>query len=158
MSLGGGFFSTINDAITAATTRGVTVVVAAGNENQDAANVSPASCPDAITVGAINGFDKKTEWSNWGTGLDVFAPGDEIQSAWPGESGNETNSLSGTSMASPHVAGLVAYFMQVYGPHTPAQVKQRIDDFATPDMVKEAGEGSPNRIAFNGNGNELRQA
>ncbi|KAK0731010.1 peptidase S8/S53 domain-containing protein, partial [Lasiosphaeris hirsuta] len=157
MSIGGGFYSTVNDAVTAATDRGVTVVVAAGNENQDAADTSPASCPDAITVGAINGFDQRAAWSNWGPTLDVFAPGDDILSAWPGESGNETTSLSGTSMASPHVSGLVAYLMQVHGPHTPAQMKQRIENFATQDMVQDAGEGSPNRIAFNGNGDQLSQ-
>ena len=109
MSLGGGKSQAINDAVSAAVKNGLTLVVAAGNENQDACNVSPASTPEAITVGAVDKTDNLASFSNWGQCVDINAPGVGITSAWKG-SVDATNTISGTSMASPHVAGVVALY------------------------------------------------
>ncbi|KAK3934197.1 peptidase S8/S53 domain-containing protein [Diplogelasinospora grovesii] len=156
MSLGGDRYDVIDDAVSAAVRRGLTVVVAAGNENQNVSNVSPAACPEAIAVGATDQNDNKPWWSNWGPDLDVFAPGDGILSSWFATD-EATLTLSGTSMASPHVAGLCAYFMEVYGPHTPAQMRQRVVGYATQGRVQNAGQGSPNMLVFNGNALEYGQ-
>jgi subtilisin family serine protease len=95
MSLGGPFFQTLNSAILAAVDANITVVVAAGNSNSDVAGFSPASASSAITVGAIDNYDKRASFSNFGAGVDIFAPGVGINSAWLG---NTTRMLSGTSM------------------------------------------------------------
>jgi serine protease len=108
MSLGGGFSSSLNNAVANAVAAGVTMVVAAGNDNQDACNYSPASEPSAITVGSTTSTDARSSFSNKGAQcLDVFAPGSGITAAWIG-SNTATNTISGTSMASPHVAGIAA--------------------------------------------------
>lgn len=150
MSLGGGKFQPIDDAVTAAVDAGLTVVVAAGNTGEVVSGVSPAGNPDAITVGAIYEDDSRAEWSNYGVGLDIFAPGMSIKSAWI-DSDTATREESGTSMACPHVAGLVAYLMQQYGPHTPAEMRDRVNDLATKGKVQGPGDGSANAIAYNGN-------
>lgn len=97
MSLGGGYSAAVNNAVKSAYTNGVTVVVAAGNDDEDASNSSPASEPTAITVGAIDSTDTRASFSNFGTILDVFAPGVNTLSAWIG-SNSATKSISGTSM------------------------------------------------------------
>ena len=109
MSLGGGKSQAINDAIAAAVKNGLILVVAAGNENQDACNVSPASAPEALTIAATDKNDNLASFSNWGKCVDLAAPGVAITSAWKG-SNTATNTISGTSMASPHVAGVVALY------------------------------------------------
>ncbi|EAQ83682.1 hypothetical protein CHGG_10086 [Chaetomium globosum CBS 148.51] len=110
LSVAGTYTQSVNDAIKIATDAGITVVAAAGNKNDDVANWSPGSAPTAITVGAIDEDDRRGEFSNWGPGVDIFAPGVSINSAY--NTGDyETAWLSGTSMATPHVAGLAAYFM-----------------------------------------------
>ena len=151
MSLGGSFSSALNSAVQSTISAGVTVVVAAGNENQNAANVSPASAPNAITVGATDINDARASFSNFGAVLDVFAPGVSILSAWMG-SNTATNTISGTSMACPHVAGLAAYLIALEGLSTPAAVASRIKALALTGKVTSPGTSSPNLLAYNGNG------
>ncbi|KAK2039037.1 subtilase [Colletotrichum somersetense] len=151
MSLGGSASSTWTTAINAAYNSGVTTVVAAGNEAQNAANVSPANAPNAITVGAITSTWAIASYSNYGTSLDVFAPGSSILSTWIGSS-TATNTISGTSMASPHVAGLVNYLQSVEGVATPAAIVARIKALATSGKVTGSLRSSPNLVAYNGAG------
>ncbi|CAD6456269.1 d8f3fb16-a9a2-4889-868b-a7b6ea0050cf [Sclerotinia trifoliorum] len=151
MSLGGGFSSSLNSAVASTIASGVTVVVAAGNDNANAANTSPASTPDAITVGAIDTTDARASFSNYGSVLDVFAPGVNVLSSWIGST-SATNTISGTSMATPHVAGLAAYLIALEGLSTPAAVAARIKTLATSGSITNAGSGSPNLIAYNGDG------
>lgn len=115
MSLGGGRSRAMDYASNNAVRAGMHVVVAAGNDNRDACEESPAGAELVITVGASTIDDRKAEFSNWGPCVDVFAPGEGVISTWKG-SAYATIVLSGTSMASPHVAGLVAYFLSIY-PH-----------------------------------------
>jgi subtilisin family serine protease len=107
LSLGGGASAALDAAIAGAVSKGVNVVVAAGNNNADACNYSPSRAPSAITVGATTSSDARASYSNYGSCLDIFAPGSSISSAW-NTSDVATNTISGTSMASPHVAGVVA--------------------------------------------------
>jgi oryzin len=151
MSLGGGFSTTFNNAVNNAVSRGVTVVVAAGNSNANAANYSPASAASAITVGSITSTDARSSFSNYGSVLDVFAPGSSIISTWIG-SNTATNTISGTSMAAPHVAGLVAYFQALEGLTSPSSIANRIISLSTTGKVTNAGTGSPNRIVYNNSG------
>ncbi|RDW76078.1 subtilisin-like serine protease PR1A-like protein [Coleophoma crateriformis] len=151
MSLGGAYSSAVNSAVTSTVSAGVTVVVAAGNNNANAANYSPASAASAITVGAIDQNDARASFSNYGSVLDVFAPGVSVLSAWIGST-TATNTISGTSMATPHVAGLAAYLIALEGLSSPAAVVARITALATSGAITSAGSGSPNLIAYNGNG------
>ncbi|KAH7360896.1 putative subtilisin-like protease [Rhexocercosporidium sp. MPI-PUGE-AT-0058] len=153
MSIGGSKSAALNSAVAALTRAGVTVVVAAGNENQDAANVSPASAPSAITVGAIDANDAKASFSNFGADVDIFAPGVKVQSV--GITSNTASAvLSGTSMASPHVAGLAAYLMSLEKITDPAAVVARMKALAqsTGASVTGANSQTTKLIANNGNG------
>ncbi|PVH76938.1 putative subtilisin-like protease [Cadophora sp. DSE1049] len=153
MSIGGSKSAALNSAVAALTRAGVTVVVAAGNENQDAANVSPASAPSAITVGAIDANDAKASFSNFGANVDIFAPGVKVQSV--GITSNTASAvLSGTSMASPHVAGLAAYLMALENITAPADVVARMKALAqsTGADVTGANGQTTKLIAYNGNG------
>ena len=150
MSLGGSVSSSLNSAIRSTIAKGVTVVVAAGNDAEDASNHSPASEPLAITVGAIDTNDNRASWSNYGSVVDVFAAGVNILSSWIGST-SATNTISGTSMATPHVAGLAAYLIALEGLTTPAAVQARIKALATSGKVIDP-KGSSNLIAYNGNG------
>lgn len=149
MSLGGGVSQAFNRAVDAATASGVLSVVAAGNEAQDAANFSPASAASALTVGSIDSEWRQSIFSNFGSVLDVYAPGTDILSAWIG-SDTATNTISGTSMATPHVAGLALYLMAYEGLTTPTAVVARIKALATTGKITSISRGSPNLIAFNG--------
>ncbi|GKT43010.1 alkaline proteinase [Colletotrichum spaethianum] len=151
MSLGGPSSTAWTTAINSAYTAGVTTVVAAGNEAQNAANVSPANAANAITVGAITSTWAIASYSNYGTVLDIFAPGSSILSTWIGST-TATNTISGTSMASPHVAGLVNYLQSVEGLATPASIVARIKALGTPNKITGTLNGSPNLIAYNGAG------
>ncbi|KAJ4483794.1 peptidase S8/S53 domain-containing protein [Lentinula aciculospora] len=111
MSLGGGKSPTLDSVVNKATEGGLHFAVAAGNENRDACNSSPAAAEKAITVGASTISDERAYFSNFGKCVDIFAPGLNIKSTWPN---NQTNSISGTSMASPHTAGLLAYLLSIY--------------------------------------------
>ena len=145
MSLGGGASVALDAAVGAAVTAGVTVVVAAGNSNDNACNYSPARAPTAITVGATTSSDSRASFSNLGSCVDVFAPGSSITSAWH-TSNTATNTISGTSMASPHVAGVAAQVLQLKPTATPAAVTQAIVSTASTNKVINPGSSSPNRL------------
>lgn len=146
MSLGGGFFPPINDAVEAASAAGVTVVVAAGGSDDDACNYSPASAKSAITVAATDDTDRRAWFSNWGQCVDIFAPGVDITSAWITDD-KSTNTISGTSMASPHVAGAAARYLQSRPAATPAQVSAALVAASTKNVVADP-KGSPNNLLY----------
>eukprot|EP01119_Soliformovum_irregulare_P011825 TRINITY_DN2_c0_g4_i1.p1 TRINITY_DN2_c0_g4~~TRINITY_DN2_c0_g4_i1.p1 ORF type:complete len:405 (+),score=124.00 TRINITY_DN2_c0_g4_i1:60-1274(+) len=162
MSLGGGKTAALNLAVAAAVKSGVVMVVAAGNENQNACNVSPASEPLAITVGAttvtnnggVTQSDQRASFSNFGTCVDIFAPGQLITSAWIGKT-TATSTISGTSMASPHVAGVAALFLQANPDVEAADVSAQLVAVATPNVINLACRStdtvcraSPNVLAY----------
>jgi subtilisin family serine protease len=147
MSLGGGASTAVDDAVNRMHNRSVTVVVAAGNENQNACNVSPSRAPNAITVGSTTSTDARSSFSNYGSCVDVFAPGSNITSAWYSGT-SATNTISGTSMASPHVAGVAALYLQGNTSALPSAVANAIITTATTGKVTSAGTGSPNRLVY----------
>jgi subtilisin family serine protease len=148
MSLGGSASSTLDDAVEKAVSAGVTFAVAAGNDNSDACEDSPARAPSAITVGAATDRDSRdTSYSNYGSCLDVFAPGTDITSSWM-DSDTATNTISGTSMASPHVAGVAALYLGSNPSASPAAVASAITSSATPDVLQSPGSGSPNLLVY----------
>ncbi|KAI5917238.1 peptidase S8/S53 domain-containing protein [Camillea tinctor] len=151
LSLGGGFSSAFNNAVNSAYSAGVLSVIAAGNEAQDAANVSPASAANAITVGAIDSSWRVASYSNYGSVLDIHAPGSAVLSAWIG-SNSATNTISGTSMATPHVTGLALYLISLEGLSTPAAVTSRIKALATSGRLTGVRSGTINSVLYNGNG------
>ncbi len=144
MSLGGAASDALDASIRNLVASGVTVVVAAGNENQNACNVSPAREPKAITVGATTVGDARASFSNFGTCVDLFGPGVDITSAWI-DTDQTINTISGTSMASPHVAGVAALFLSANPDATPAQVAASILASATANKVTDP-QGSPNLL------------
>jgi subtilisin family serine protease len=132
----------------------VTYGVAAGNGNffgiaQSACNSSPADVPNAITVSATDNTDTKASWANYGTCVDIFGPGVGITSAWY-TSPTATNTISGTSMATPHVVGAAALYLQANPGATPAQVTSALTGNASPNVVKSGGSGSPNLLLYTG--------
>lgn len=151
MSLGGSYSAAVNSAVNNAVAAGITFAVAAGNDNANAANYSPASAASALTVGAITSARARASYSNYGSALDIFAPGSSITSTWIG-SNSATNTISGTSMASPHVAGVAAYLIGYEGLSSPSAVRSRLLALAGSGLVTSAGTGSPNYLLYNGNG------
>ncbi|HZN20020.1 MAG TPA: S8 family serine peptidase, partial [Micromonosporaceae bacterium] len=151
MSLGGPADTATDNAVTNSINDGVTYALAAGNSNADACTSSPARTPAAITVGATQNNDARASFSNWGTCLDIFAPGVNITSAWH-SSDTATNTISGTSMASPHTAGVAALVVAQNPSFTPQQVRDNMVNNATPNVVTSPGTGSPNRLLFVVNG------
>ncbi|MEV6965300.1 S8 family peptidase [Hamadaea sp. NPDC051192] len=147
MSLGGGASTTLDNAVAASITSGVTYAIAAGNNGLNACNYSPARVSTAITVGATSSTDAKASWSNYGSCLDIFAPGVSITSSWY-SSTTATNTISGTSMATPHVAGAAALILANNTAYTPSQVAAALIANATTGVVTSAGTNSPNRLLF----------
>ncbi len=145
MSLGGGASSATDSAVQRMTNAGITTVVAAGNDNSNACNYSPARAASAITVGSTTSSDSRSSFSNYGNCLDIYAPGSSITSAW---SNGGTNTISGTSMASPHVAGVAALYLAENPNASVSQVTQAITDAATPNKVSDAKSGSPNLLLY----------
>ena len=145
MSLGGGANSTVDAAVTAVHDAGLTVAVAAGNSSTDACTASPARTPAALTVGATTSTDARASYSNFGTCLDLFAPGSSITSTWIGST-TATRTISGTSMASPHVAGAAAVLLSLEPTLTPAAVATRLVGAATVGVVVDEGVGSPDLL------------
>jgi PKD repeat protein len=149
MSLGGGSSTSLNNAVESAVKAGVTFVVAAGNSSANACNYSPASAPSAITVGATTSGDSRASYSNFGMCVDILAPGSSIKSAWIGGS-SATNTISGTSMASPHVAGAAALYLGANASAGPAAVASALVNNATMGAIGSVGSGTPNRLLYVG--------
>ncbi|BAJ02102.1 S8 family peptidase [Shewanella violacea] len=147
MSLGGGVSQATDDAVNAAVAAGITFVVAAGNDNSNACNYSPARAVDAITVGSTTSSDGRSSFSNYGSCLDIYAPGSDIKSAWY-NSNSATKTISGTSMAAPHVAGVAALYLDQTPTLTPSEVDALLSSRATTGKVTDAKSGSPNELLF----------
>lgn len=145
MSLGGDSSSAMDLAVKNSIDKGVTYVLAAGNSSTTACRTSPARVPEAITVGSTTSDDTMSSFSNYGSCLDIFAPGSSIKSAWE-SSDTATNSISGTSMASPHVAGVAALYLEGNPEATPEQVGEAILAGAIPDKLESIQSGSPNLL------------
>ena len=145
LSLGGGASNPLDAAINRAIADGIVVVVAAGNSNADACSSSPARVPNAITVGASTSADARASFSNFGTCVDLFAPGQSILSTWLNDG---TNTISGTSMASPHVAGAAASIWGTDLAQTAATVNAAVLNAVSADKLTGIGTGSPNKLLF----------
>ncbi|HEX4871790.1 MAG TPA: S8 family serine peptidase [Nevskiaceae bacterium] len=146
LSLGGAANQATDDAVKAMVAAGVSAAIAAGNDNDNACNYSPARVAEAITVGSTEQGDARSSFSNFGSCVDLFAPGSDIESANYLPTGGPAV-LSGTSMASPHVAGAAALYLQANPTATPAQVDAAIKANATPNVISDV-QGSPNLMLY----------
>ncbi|KAG4220271.1 hypothetical protein PC116_g31250 [Phytophthora cactorum] len=150
MSLGSDFSFTVNFAAQALVEAGVFLAVAAGNSARDARDTSPASEPSVCTVGASDKTDAIAYFSNYGSVVDVFAPGVDVVSSFIGGK-DVTHTYSGTSMASPHVAGLGAYLLALEGQKSPTELCSYIQEIATSGALSGVPSNTKNLVAFNGN-------
>lgn len=150
ISVGGGGESSVDVAVRNSIRANVTYVVAAGNANADARLYSPARLPEAITVAATDMTDHRGEFSNWGLAVDLFAPGVQIPSTWIGGE-LMMRTLSGTSMASPHTAGVAAIYLQSHRSASPAAVRSALVNTSTNGLINNVGEQTPNRLLFASN-------
>jgi subtilisin family serine protease len=147
MSLGGGASSALDTAVNNLHNANVTIAVAAGNSNANACNSSPARAANAVTVGSTTQTDARSSFSNFGTCVDIFAPGSGILSAWF-SSNTATATLSGTSMASPHVAGAAALYKQANPSASSTTIRNALVNNATTNVITNVGTGSPNRLLY----------
>ena len=148
MSLGGGASSALDTAVQNSINSGVTYSIAAGNSNgADACNESPGRVAAAITVASTTTSDARSSFSNVGTCVDIFAPGSSITSSWA-TSDTATATISGTSMATPHVTGATALYLQAFPGSSPATIRNALVGNATLNHVTNAGTGSPNRLLY----------
>lgn len=147
MSLGGGASAALDTAVNNLSNSGVTIAVAAGNSNANACNSSPARAANAITVGSTTTTDARSSFSNFGTCVDLFAPGSGILSSWF-SSNTATATLSGTSMASPHVAGAAALYKQANPSASATTIRNALVNNATTNVISNVGTGSPNRLLY----------
>jgi subtilisin family serine protease len=152
MSLGGSANTSLDNAVKKSIASGVSYAIAAGNGiilglPANACNYSPARVPEAITVGATDSSDRRASFSNYGTCLDLFAPGVNITSAWK-DNDTATNTISGTSMATPHTAGVAALYLSTHATATPAQVRDALVNNATSGKVQDPRTGSPNKLLY----------
>lgn len=145
MSLGGGLSSSLNTAATNLANSGVFLAVAAGNENQNACNVSPASASAVFTTASSTSGDAKSSFSNWGSCVEGYAPGSSITSTWLNSG---TNTISGTSMASPHIAGVAALYKSTYGDASSATISSWIINNSTSGVITGNITGTPNRLLY----------
>jgi PKD repeat protein len=149
MSLGGPFFQPLNDAVTNSLAAGIQYAIAAGNAGTNACNDSPGSTPGVVTVGATSITDGFASFSNRGSCVALNAPGVNIKSLWIGANGT-TNTISGTSMATPHVAGVIAQYLQLNPTATPAQIRTALISNATSGVITSVPAGTPNLLLYNG--------
>jgi subtilisin family serine protease len=147
MSLGGGPSTALDDSVRRTITDGVTFAIASGNSSADACGFSPARVAEAITINALTSADARASFSNFGTCTDIFAPGDAITSAW-NTSDTATNTISGTSMATPHVTGAAAMYLSIDTTALPATVWAALRDNGSAGRVTNPGAGSPNLLLF----------
>jgi subtilisin family serine protease len=145
MSLGGGFSASLNTAVNSLSDAGVFVAVAAGNNNADACSYSPASAANATTVAASTNTDARASYSNFGGCVDIYAPGTSVTSTW---TGGGTSTISGTSMASPHVAGVAALYKSNFGDVDSATLDAWLKANATPNVVSGNPAGTPNKLLY----------
>lgn len=148
-SLGGGASTALDTAVRNSIKSGVTWTIAAGNSNVNAANTSPARVTEALTVAAADRTDRRASFSNYGSVVDLFAPGVSITSAWK-DNDTATYTGNGTSFAAPHVAGAAALYLSSHTGATAAQVAQALISASTPGKVTNPGSGSPNRTLYVG--------
>lgn len=147
MSLGGGASTALDNAVNNSISAGVAYAVAAGNSNANACNYSPARVANALTVGSTTSTDARSSFSNFGSCVNIFAPGSSITAAWH-TSNTATNTISGTSMASPHVAGVAALYLQSFPTASPATVFNAVINGSTTGVLSSIGSGSPNRLLY----------